>query len=350
MTPEFSRRDFLACLAAAGPLARAQSDKAQQPEKPQEADKTFSTDVNVVNVFATVRDKKQTIIRDLTKDDFSIQEDSRPQTIKYFSKESDLPLTLGLLVDTSGSMRRFIEQERAASYRFFDQVLREDKDQAFVIHFDYEVELLQDLTSSRKTLEKALSQLDTTPPRQLNQRGQGDPGQPRPRGGTALYDAVLLASDELMRKQKGRKSLILLTDGDDRGSRSTLTDAIVSAQKADTLVYAIHFGEEESYPPMGRGMGRHGGGMGRYPQQQNRVDGKKILERMAQETGGGYFEGNKKQTIDQVYSQIQDELRSQYSLGYTPDKDTGSGYRKLKVTTKDKNQIVQTRDGYYAAK
>ena len=90
--------------------------------------------------------------------------------------------------------------------------------------------------------------------------------------------------------------------------------------------------------------------MGRYPQQQNRVDGKKILERMAQETGGGYFEGNKKQTIDQVYSQIQDELRSQYSLGYTPDKDTGSGYRKLKVTTKDKNQIVQTRDGYYAAK
>ena len=353
MSPRFSRRDFLAFVAASR-LAFAQTDKVQQPGQsqpagqPQESDKTFSTDVNVVNVFVTVRDKKGNILRDLTKDDFAIQEDGRPQTIKYFSKESDLPLTLGLLVDTSGSMRPFIEQERAASYRFFDQVLREDKDQAFVIHFDSEVELLQDLTSSRKTLEKALNQLDTAPPRQLNRRGQDDPGQPRPRAGTTLYDAVLLASDELMRKQKGRKSLILLTDGDDRGSKSTLTDAIVEAQKADTLVYAIHFGEEESYPPMmGRGMGRHGG-MGRYP--QNRVDGKKILERMAQETGGGYFEGNKKQTIDQVYSQIQDELRSQYSLGYTSDQDTGAGYRKLRVTTKEKNQIVQARDGYYAAK
>ncbi|HML15810.1 MAG TPA: VWA domain-containing protein [Bryobacteraceae bacterium] len=335
---------------AASRLAFAQqTDKAQQADKAQSGDQTFSTDVNVVNVFVTVRDKKGNIIRDLAKDDFKVEEDNRPQTIKYFSRESDLPLTLGLLVDTSGSMRRFIEQERAASYRFFDQVLREDKDLAFVIHFDSEVELLQDLTSSRKMLEKALNLLDVAPPRQLNRRGQGDPGQPRPRAGTTLYDAVLLASDDMMRKQKGRKALILLTDGEDNGSKSTLTDAIVEAQKADTLVYAIHFGEEESYPPMmGRGMGRHGG-MGRYP-QQNRVDGKKILERMTQETGGGYFEGNKKQTIDQVYAQIQDELRSQYSLGYTPDKDAGYGYRKLRVTTNERSQIVQARDGYYAEK
>jgi VWFA-related protein len=285
----------------------------------------------------------------LTKDDFKLEEDGKPQNIKYFAKESDLPLTLGLLVDTSGNMRPWIEQERMASYRFFDQVLREDKDQAFVIHFDSEVELLQDLTGSRKTLQKALNELDVAPPRQLNRRGQGDPGQPRPRGGTALYDAVLLASDELMRKQKGRKALILLTDGEDNGSRSTLTDAIVESQKADTLVYAIHFGGEESFgPPMGRGMGRRGG-MGRFP-QQNRVDGKKVLERMAQETGGGYFEGNKKQTIDQVYSQIQDELRSQYSLGYTSDQNSGPGYRKLHIATNEKNQIVQARDGYYALK
>jgi VWFA-related protein len=335
----FSRRDFFAMLAAGGVALAQDADK-------KDGDKTFSTGVNVVNVFVTVRDKKGNTIRELTQDDFTIQEDGRAQTIRYFAKESDLPLTLGLLVDTSGSMRPFIEQERAASYRFFDKVLRESKDQAFVIHFDSEVELLQDLTSSRKTLEKALNLLDAAQPRQLNRRGQGDPGQPRPRAGTALYDAVLLASDELMRKQKGRKAIILLTDGDDRGSKSTLTDAIVESQKADTLVYAIHFGGEESFgPQMGRG---RRGGMGRYP--QNRVDGKKILERMAQETGGGYFEGDKKQTIDQVYSQIEEELRSQYSLGYTPDKDTGNGYRKLHVTTKEKSQIVQARDGYYAEK
>lgn len=343
MIPRYSRRDFLAFLAA------SRLALAQQGDKTPQSDKTFSTDVNVVNVFVTVRDKKGNILRDLTKDDFKIEEDSRPQAIKYFSKDSNLPLTLGLLVDTSGSMRPFIEQERAASYRFFDQVLREDKDQAFVIHFDSEVELLQDLTSSRKLLEKGLNALDVAPPRQLNRRGPDDPGQPRPRAGTTLYDAVLLASDDMMRKQKGRKAVILLTDGEDRGSKSTLTDAIVEAQKADALVYAIHFGEEQSYAPMmgRRGMGRRGG-MGRYP--QDRVDGKKILERMAQETGGGYFEGNKKQTMDQVYAQIQDELRSQYSLGYTPDKDTGSGYRKLRVTTNEKSQIVQARDGYYAEK
>ena len=343
MNPSFSRRDFLACLAA-GRLALA-----QQPDKTAQADKTFSTDVNLVNVFVTVRDKKGNVLRDLAQADFKIEEDGHPQTIKYFSKESDLPLTLGLLVDTSGSVRPYLEQERAASYRFFDQVLREDKDQAFVIHFDSEVELLQDLTASRKILQKALNELDVAPPRQLNRRSQGDPGQPRPRAGTTMFDAVLLASDELMRKQKGRKALILLTDGEDRGSRSTLTDAILEAQKADTLVYAIHFGGEESFNrPMGRGMGRRGG-TGRYPQQDH-VDGKKILERMTQETGGGYFEGNKKQTIDQVYAQIQDELRSQYSLGYTSDQHGGAGFRKLRVTTAEKNQIVQARDGYYAAK
>src|ERR1700722_18104328 len=189
---QISRRSLLLSLAA-GPALHAQE---------KEPDKTFSTDVSVVNVFATVRDKKGVIVRDLAKDDFSIEEDGHPQTIRYFAKESNLPLTLGLVVDTSGSMRRVIEQERNASYKFLDQVLREDKDQAFLIHFDSEVELLQDLTSSRKLLQNALRQLDVASPRQLARRGQ-DPGQPRPRGGTSLYDAVLLACDELMRKQNG---------------------------------------------------------------------------------------------------------------------------------------------------
>ena len=318
--------------------------------------------MKVVNVFATVRDKKGQIEKDLKQDDFTIDEDGRPQTIRYFAKESNLPLTLGLLVDTSGSMRRLIETERGASFKFLDQVLREDKDVAFLIHFDFEIELLQDLTSSRKLLQNALSQLSASNGPQMQQRGQQNPypgsggggGGGRPRGGTALYDAILLGSNELMKKQTGRKAIILLTDGDDNGSKSTMTEAISAAQRADTMCYAIRFADESSNQNRfggfsGPGMGRRNGG-GRQPQQQSHGDGKKVLERIAQETGGGYFEGGKKQSLDDIFREIQDELRNQYSLGYTPDKNAGPGYRAVRVLTKNKNLVVQSRDGYYAEK
>ena len=152
----------------------------QQPDKP-----TFSTGVKVVNLFANVRNKTGAIVKDLTKDDFLLDEDGRSQEIRYFSQESDLPLTLGLLVDTSGSQRRLIEEERAASYRFFEQVLRPEKDVAFVIHFDFEVELLQDITSSRRLLEKALDNLESpAQQRQQQQQPQQYPQQyPYPGGG-----------------------------------------------------------------------------------------------------------------------------------------------------------------------
>ncbi|HLW77375.1 MAG TPA: VWA domain-containing protein, partial [Bryobacteraceae bacterium] len=182
-----------ALLIAAWPATRLL--KAAQAN-----DARFATDVNVVNLFATVRDRQANIVRDLNKDDFKLEEDGRPQTIRYFSRESDLPLTLGLLVDTSMSQRNVLPQERTASYQFLDRVLREDKDQAFVIHFDREVELLQDLTPSRKKLESALEQLDLPEQqRGSGQAGRGYPGSTRRRGGggTSLYDAVLLASDEL---------------------------------------------------------------------------------------------------------------------------------------------------------
>ena len=322
---------------------------------------TFSSNVKVVNVLATVRDKHGQIVNNLSKDDFKLEEDGRPQTIRYFAKDTDLPLTLGLLVDTSMSQRRVLEQERVASYAFLEHLMREDKDKAFVIHFDWEIELLQDLTSSRQKLNVALEKLDNP---EFEQSGGGGSGGSHHRGGgTTLYDAVFLASDELMQKQQGRKALIILSDGVDTGSKVTLTRAIESAQRANTLVYSILFSDKDAYGGgygghmggMGGGMGRHGGGgMGRggpqgYPQQSH-PDGKKVLEQISRETGGRFFEVSKKQSIDQIYASIEEELRNQYSLGYTPDKaDAAPGYHKIHLTTTQKDLVVQTRDGYYSA-
>ncbi len=340
--------------------------RSQQATGGQGQAPPITVHVKVVNVLATVRDKKGAIVRNLSQDDFELKEDDRPQTIRYFSHETDLPLTLGLLVDTSLSQRRVLGQERDASATFLDQVLRVDKDQAFVIHFDREVELLQDLTSSRQKLQAALNLLQI--PQRSDQGGgdSSDSGQGgRGRGGyggggTTLYDAIYLASNDITAKQGGRKALIVLTDGVDRGSKKTLASAIEAAQRADTLVYSILFADEEGYGRGGGGYGHHGmgggmgGGMGRhgggYPRpQQSRPDGKKILERLSKETGGRFFEASKKHPIDETFSQIQEELRSQYSLGYTPDPpNAGTGYHKIILTTKKKDLIVQARDGYYS--
>jgi VWFA-related protein len=325
---------------------------------------TISVKVKVVNTMATVRDKHGQIIPNLTQDDFTLEEDGRPQTIRYFSRESDLPLTLGLLVDTSLSQRRVLEQERVASYTFLDEMLRQDKDLAFVIHFDFEIELLQDLTSSHKQLGEALGQLQMPESARAGGggRGGGGGGWPGSRrggggsgggGGTTLYDAVYLASNELMKKQEGRKALIILTDGVDTGSKVSLATAIESAQRSDTVVYSILFYDDQAYGSRGMGGGwggpggRGGRGGRRFPVESH-PDGKRILEKLSKETGGRMFEVSKKEPIDKVYSQIEDELRSQYSIGYTPDKDARSGYRKIKLEAKQKGLIVQTRAGYYA--
>jgi VWFA-related protein len=318
---------------------------------------TFSSDVKVVNVLATVRDKKGNIVNNLTKDDFKLTQDGQPQTIRYFTRETDLPLTLGLLIDTSLSQRRVIEQERSGSFAFLNEFMRVDKDKAFIIHFDWEIELLQDVTTDHKKLEAALDKVDMP---QFDQASGG--GHNRNGGGTTLYDAIFLASDELMQKQQGRKALILLTDGVDEGSKVTLDRAVESAQRSNTLVYSILYADPEfghqGYGHMGGGggMGRRGGGWpggggGGYPppQRQERPDGKKVLQRISKETGGRFFEVSKKEPIDQIYDQIAEELRNQYSLGYSPDKASATtGYHKILVTTTNKDLIVQAREGYYA--
>ncbi|MGA8406607.1 MAG: VWA domain-containing protein [Candidatus Acidiferrales bacterium] len=363
--PQMGQATGPATGPAAGQAAGAPTAQATGQQGPP-----IAVEVKMVKMLATVRDKKGHLVNNLVKDDFAVEQDGHAQTITYFGQESNQPLTLGLLVDTSMSQRRVLDQERSASHTFIEQVLRDDKDKAFVIHFDHEVELLQDLTSSRPKLEASLEGLGAP---EFSQTGGSDPdasGGGRGSyghhgGGTLLYDAVYLASHDLMQKQQGRKALIVLTDGVDRGSKESLQEAIDTAQRADTLVYSILFADKEGYdngggyggPHMGHGGGMGGGGMGgggmggggrhRYP-EESRPDGKKVLEQLSKETGGRFFEVTKKQSVGDIYDAIDEELRNQYGIGYVPDKaDATPGYHKIQLTVKQKDLIVQTRAGYY---
>jgi len=325
----------------------------------------ITAEVKLVTLYATVRDKKGKLVSSLDKDNFTVEEDGRPQTIKYFSRDSGVPLILGLLVDTSLSQRHVIGAERTASAAFFDHMLRADKDKAFLIHFDHEVELLEDLTNSREKLRASLQDL------QIGDRDDdsgGDYGGGGGRGGsggyhhggTQLYDAVYLAANELMKKQQGRKAIVVLTDGNDRGSKVSLSDAVEAAQRADTLVYSVLFVDPDAPryggysssngSPGGWGGGRRDG-QSRYPQQEQRPDGKKVLERISRETGGQFFQVTKKESVDDIYTELEGELRQQYTLAYTPDRSNpGAAYHMLKVATNQKDNTVQAREGYYSDK
>jgi VWFA-related protein len=308
----FTRRDV---FQAAATLCGVRFARGQD-------EPVFSTDVRVVNVLATVRNKTGTLVGNLSREDFSLSEDGRPQTIRYFARESDLSLTLGLMVDTSASQRRVLDAERGASMRFLDQVVRENKDQVFIMQFDSAVQMRQALTSSVGTLENALAYVDTETMQQLRLQ-QG--------GGTLLYDAVVRASGEVMRKQRGRKALIVLSDGVDVGSESTLQDAVDAALRVDTLIYSILYSDPGAY-------GIFGG-----------PDGSRVLQRMSNDSGGSFFEVSRKQTVDQIFDVLQEELRNQYSLGYTSDQPvTISGFRTIQLTAKQKGLVVQARHRYWA--
>jgi VWFA-related protein len=378
----FTRVFPLFCCFLLAPALESQNSSAAPAANPPAAQSpapgtpttTLSVDVKVVTLPVTVRDKKGKIVRDLTKDDFELEEDGKPQPIRYFSQETNLPLTVGLLVDTSMSERDNMDKERSASRSFLDQMITRPADRAFVIHFDREIELLQDLTSDHAKLEKAVGEIDTQQSVENTQTSDQDSGQHRTRGGggTKLYDAIFLACDEITKKQTGRKAIVVLTDGEDRGSQETMNSAIESAQKAETVVYTIYIGGHEDHDYQNNpGMGRHGGmgggypgggypgsrypgggypGGGNYPrgQQENRPNGKKILQEIAAQTGGRFFEAKKKDSVDDIYAQIAEELRTQFMLGYTPPKDQSSGYHSIHLTAKKKDLTVQTRAGYYS--
>lgn len=283
---------------------------------------TLSVNVNVVTLLTTVHDRDGRIVKNLTPDDFVLEEDGVPQKIRYFSQESDLPLTIGLLVDTSRSQEGVLQKESQASYKFLDQVLRPDQDQAFVAHFDTRVEVLQGLTSSHSELAAALGQLSI--PDEV---------------ATLLYSAVRESSHDIMKKQQGRKALILLTDGVAYKDHTSIGTAIEFAQGADSIIYTIRFSDPVGF----RGPVRTAI-MASFKER-----GKQGLERMAKETGGAAYEVSKDQSIEQIYSQIEDALRTQYSIGYTPPRTAPDGkYHKIKLITKDRNLIVNTRDGYYS--
>ncbi len=341
---------------------------------------TISVDTKLVNIPVVVRDNKGALVQTLNKADFSLQVDGKPQVIRYFDQDKDLPLTVGLLVDTSGSMSNMLEEERTASSAFLDQMMSGKQDKAFLIQFSRSVELLQDLTDSKPKLQAGLQELGTTNPNDHStgadpdDRDSSNSSGHRTHGGTLLYDAAFLAADEMMAKQNGRKALVLLTDGEDRNSRERITDAIETAQRADTIIYAIYFKGEQPHQDYGgnrsggnRGsIGFPGSGGGGYPgaggrrggnpggDPESHVDGKKMLERMTRETGGRMFEASKKQPVADIYAEIGRELRSQYRLGYTPDKDAeADGYHKIDLafTSPDKKKFfVQTREGYYTGK
>ncbi|MBS1872525.1 MAG: VWA domain-containing protein [Acidobacteria bacterium] len=286
-------------------------------------DAVFKTDVKVVNVLAAVRTRKGEFVRDLDRDDFTIAEDGRAQQVRYFARQSDLPLTIGLLIDTSMSQQKVLGAERGASFRFIDRVLREATDKVFLMQFDMVAQVKQELTSSRRLLDDALAYVDTPAMRDLQlQRG----------GGTLLYDAVVEASRDVMAKRTGRKALIVMTDGVDTGSESSLSNAVDAAARADTLIYSIYFTDAGYYGGFGEG-----------------VNGRKVLTRMSQDTGGAFFEVTRKLGIDQVFEVIQDELRSQYSIGYVSDKPVLiSEFRRIQLSVRRKGLTVQARERYWA--
>src|SRR5262249_42847758 len=302
-------------------LVLAQRAQQQKPVEAEDTTPSIKVDVDVVNVLCSVRNKAGGLVGNLSKEDFTLLEDGKPQTIKYFTRETDLPLTIGLLVDISGSQARLIEDERRAAFQFFSQVLRK-KDMAFLISFGPEAELLQDFTNSPRLLQSALEGLHVQ-----SAVGGLHPG-PVPTAsqirGTVLYDAVYLAASDRLQKEVGRKAIVVITDGDDQGSRLKKEAAIQAAQKTDSIMYGIYYVDRGFY--YGHGACGGGGGEG-------------VLKQMSEETGGRLLRVDKKHTLNDIFTQIQEEMRSQYAIGFTSTNEKKDGsFRRLELKTHDKSQ------------
>jgi len=318
----------LALSAQSLPAAQSTSNADQD----QSVD-TLKVNVDVVQLFFNVKDKRGALIPSLAKSDFNIFEDGKPQTIKYFTAESNLPLTLGILIDSSGSQQRVLGMEKEVGSAFLNEILR-PKDEAFVISFDVDVNLLQDFTNSSHLLRAALDQAKINAPPSSCGGVPGLGGGPLPCSstpkGTVLYDAVYLAAHDELAREVGRKAMILLTDGQDEGSKLRIADAIEAAQKADSICYVLLIADRGFY------------GFGGY-------SGSGQMKKLAEETGGRVIEvGNKLDKLKQGFDQIAQELRTQYNIGYTPTNSKRDGtFRKVEIRA-PQGYKVQARTGYYA--
>jgi len=324
----FFKRLGLRAVACAATLILAVPalPEPQQSQAPGQGP-TIKAEVNLVNLFATVRDKNKRIVTDLKQDNFKIFEDNHEENIAFFSKEMNLPITLGLLLDTSGSEQYMLGAIQDAGARFLHRVLKKG-DEAMVISFDTDVDLLADFTDDRSILDRAINKA------RINTPGGGYiAGNPGPVGGqnmvgTALYDAIYLACGDKLNGEAGRKAIVVVTDAEDEGSRIKLEEAIESAQKTDTVIHVLYVADR-----------RFGGG---------RPD---VAHKLADETGGRMIAVNSEKKFEEAFDQISEELRSQYTLGYYPSNTSKDGkFRKIRVDVSDKEYKVLTRKGYYAPK
>lgn len=292
------------------------------PQEPAQGPALRST-VNLVNLFATVRDKNKRIVGDLKQDDFKIFEDNQEQKIAFFSKEVTLPITLGLLIDTSGSEQNRLGAEQEAASRFLERVMRKG-DEAMVISFDLDVDLLADFTDDRAQIERAINKAKIG----AISGGVVTPGTiPSNTGGTHFYDAVFLACNDKLVTEAGRKALVIITDAQDEGSKLRLEEAIEAAQRTDTVVHVLLVHD---------------------PGYSWRPD---VAKKLSEETGGRTIEVSSERKLNEAFDQISEELRSQYTVGYYPANPAKDGkFRKVRVETANKDFKILTRKGYYAPK
>lgn len=305
---------------AAGQSPSSTQQQTPAQDKPQQP---IKASVVLINLFASVRDHSRRIVPNLTKDDFRVLEDGSEQKITSFSHETALPITLGLLIDTSGSETEMLGAEQEAASRFLNRVLRKG-DEAMVMTFDLDVDLLADFTDDRAVLERAIHRA------KINAAGGVTPGPIPQRGskGTNLYDAVYLACREKLGTEAGRKAIVLLTDAVDNGSKVRLEEAIETAQRTDTVIHVLLIGDRWHYG----------------------VDAG-VANKMVNETGGRMIEVSSEKKLQEAFDQISEELRSQYTLGYYPSNAArDGGFRKVKVETPGKEYKVLARRGYYAPK
>jgi Ca-activated chloride channel family protein len=336
----FLRATFL--LAA--PVLFAVTGNAQQPlpippapgSQPETPIATLKIATKIVGVSAVVLDKRNEPVKGLSKDDFILKEDGKEQPIRYFSQDSELPLTLALMVDTSESQKAFLGDETDASRKFFKVMLTRPEDRAVLVQFDTNVLQLQKMTTNAEALENSLAFLSMP----------HAAGYSSGRGGTLLYDAIVAASKVVLGKEKGRRAMVILTDGDDHGSHFDLDEAIAAAQRADIVVYSVLYSMAESGFAGGGYGGRGGGGWGGGGGQS----GKDVLNALSKATGGRVFTVTNKMPLDLIYSQIADDMRLEYQIGYTPPPSPPGTYHKIELKPKEKHLTVEARAGYYSPK